>query len=88
MVIQNGSESFNVAASIKMRKFVNCTHPKTSTSTFNVAASIKMRKSYLRPARACVRRAFNVAASIKMRKFGSDEFAASSVFSPSMWPHP
>ena len=64
------SSGFNVAASIKMRKFFRYFRDACRIAiSFNVAASIKMRKfdSHAR-ASSSERPSFNVAASIKMRK--------------------
>ena len=41
----SNTTSFNVAASIKMRKYISVAKQLSAWTTFNVAASIKMRKS-------------------------------------------
>ena len=73
--------SFNVAASIKMRKSeMEVLGITRSTRRFNVAASIKMRKSCRRGVQNRELQCFNVAASIKMRKCGDHEDLMNGMF--------
>ena len=79
---------FNVAASIKMRKFPSlCVARGAKIWRFNVAASIKMRKLWAARQQVDEVACFNVAASIKMRKFLERLDAFIDLFRASMWPH-
>ncbi len=64
-----GTKSFNVAAPVKARKWMEIVAPSSADSGFNVAAPVKARKSSSAPDFPLAINRFNVAAPVKARKY-------------------